>query len=101
MAKKEDNNWYVTATDVFWGSSDAPSKMVMVCPDLETARRWRDQWESRRDLRRVNICSRKPYYGRRVQCTYYDATKDGEKMYSVNDEVVTNNIASDIRRLGL
>lgn len=90
--RKTDNNWYVTASDVFWGSSSAPSKMVMVCPDLATARKWRDKWDSRSDLRRVNIRSTKPYYGRGVQCTYYDGANDGEKIYSVNDDVVTSRM---------
>lgn len=96
--KKRDNNWYVTATDTFWG---AKPKMVMICPDLQTARMWRDKWESFSNLRYVNIRSTKPYYGSRWQCTYYDGANDGRKLYSVNDSIVVDKIGSDFRRLRL
>lgn len=96
--KKRDNNWYVTATDTFLG---AKSKKVMVCPDLQTARMWQDKWESFSNTRYVNIRSTKPYYGSHVQCTYYDGANDGKMLYSVNDNIVTDRIAADFKRLGL
>lgn len=92
---KRDDNWYVTATDRTFDNS----KMVMVCPDRATARKWYDRWDSRRDLKYVNIRSTRPSYPKR-QVSFYDGANDGELMQSFRSEICVAQIARDLQRMG-
>lgn len=71
--------YWVTMTDSFmsgWGCAEGKiNKLIFECESLKEARIVEENAKNRSDMKRVNICTKKPYYN---YSTHYVQNKNKE-----------------------
>jgi hypothetical protein len=78
-----ENKWYVTMTDSFmsgWGRAmNLTNKFIVECNTLEEAETIEKNAKLREEMKRINLCKKKPHYNKRQYlCTWKQYNELGE-----------------------